>query len=403
MRNWSPYDPEHPNRHPNIYTYPTDNGEKFGTKRSYYDSQHKRRQFTKSGFDTWRKATSALKKFESDLALGKVGIATNNDMTMNQYWEIFYTRKTELKAWRSGTAKARRSDYNHWIKPRWGTTKLRAIKFRAYQQWIDDLIKTQDYARSTMRTINSLFQLIMNDAEKNEIIDRNRTHGVDIVGAKAPKNVNIEPADYKKFMQTAIKALSKYDLTMMYMASLGARREEVCGLQLRSFVPGIDEEGQYYEITYYVARTNLAPQGDDLKTENSYRKNYVRGQICDYIDFSIQHAKEICENNRIKPTPKTFLWLNARTGLPYHPANFNAKIFHPVRDASGVEARPHMLRHYFATQALQDGLPDMSVMHWLGHGSMTMTNAYTRPTKAGALNVIDGMAAKLFPTDDPEK
>ncbi|EPC73055.1 integrase family protein [Lacticaseibacillus paracasei subsp. paracasei Lpp71] len=264
-----------------------------------------------------------------------------------------------------------------------------------YQQFIDEKIKS-GLAQTTMRMLNSVMQIIMNDAEHNDIIRKNMLRGILINGAKPPKDVSITDEDYAKFMATAQKLLNKYQLTMLYLLTLGERREELAGLQFRSFKRGTTEGKPYYEITYYVGRTPQQPLGGPLKTPSSYRTNYVTGPIIDYIDYSLQYAKNILTRTHREIGPETFIYLNEKTGMPVHPSNINRNLFQRVKDATGIELRPHMLRHYFATQALQDGLPQMSVMHWLGHKNIDMTNDYTRPTREGSLKVINGMGPILF-------
>ena len=56
-----------------------------------------------------------------------------------------------------------------------------------------------------------------------------------------------------------------------------------------------------------------------------------------------------------------------------------------------------MLRHYFATQAMQTGEAESTIMHWLGHSDISMTASYTRATKEGALHLIDTLDEPLNP------
>ena len=66
---------------------------------------------------------------------------------------------------------------------------------------------------------------------------------------------------------------------------------------------------------------------------------------------------------------------------------------------------PHLLRHYFATQALNNpNVADVEVMHWLGHKNIQMTASYTRDTKDASMalyqnvqrdfKVLDGTKSK---------
>ena len=73
------------------------------------------------------------------------------------------------------------------------------------------------------------------------------------------------------------------------------------------------------------------------------------------------------------------------------PAYLNV-IFLKVSKACGIKIHPHKLRHYFATIAREEsGLSDISVMNWLGHSKIDMTNRYVRSNLATMLNLKPGI------------
>ncbi|MDN6635779.1 MAG: site-specific integrase [Lacticaseibacillus paracasei] len=381
--------------HPNVYRYETRRGTRYGIRRGFKNSVGKRDEYTRSGFTNWHDAEGELKRFEASLVTGGINPLTHRGVTLNAYFAALVKNREELGVWRPATVIQKKTYYRKHLQERFGNRPMSKISRSEYQQFIDEKIKS-GLAQTTMRTLNSVMQIIMNDAEHNDIIRKNMLRGILINGAKPPKDVSITDEDYAKFMATAQKLLNKYQLTMLYLLTLGERREELAGLQFRSFKRGTTEGKLYYEITYYVGRTPQQPLGGPLKTPSSYRTNYVTGPIIDYIDYSLQYAKNILTRTHREIGPETFIYLNEKTGMPVHPSNINRNLFQRVKEATGIELRPHMLRHYFATQALQDGLPQMSVMHWLGHKNIDMTNDYTRPTREGSLKVINGMGPILF-------
>lgn len=390
MRQWK----EVPH-HPNVYKYETRRGTRYGIRRGFKNSEGKRDEYTKSGFLSWRDADVVLKKFEATLATENTSPITHRSETLGHYFDVMKKRKVELGRWRINTALQHTYYFDKHLRPAFGNTPLMAISRADYQHFIDEKVKA-GYAKLTLRTLDQIMQNIMNTAEMNDIIDKNRLRGIGIEGAKKPKDESLSQADFKKFMHTAKQILSKYDMTMLYLLTLGERRSEALGLQFRSFHKGTDDIGDYYRIHFYVGRTLAEPLGGKLKTESSEREIYVHGTIVSYIDYMLQHAKEICEKTHRLYDDKTFVYLDERTGMPPSPGRVNIRVFNKVSKASGIKVHPHMLRHYFATQALEKGLPDMSVMHWLGHKNMKMTNDYTRPTAEGAKRVFQVMEGGLL-------
>lgn len=382
-------------RHPNIYEYDTAKGKRYRVRRTFKNSVGKRDEFSRSGIRTWRQADAVLKQFEATLSTNEINPLTHRGVTVGEYFDKMVKRREELGIWRESTIKSQQQYFNKHLRPVFGNTPLADVKRASYQQFIDGKVKA-GYAQTTVNTIDAVMQHIYFDAENNDIIDKNRLKGISIQGALKPRSQSLSVKDYDTFMKTAKTVLSKYQMTMLYLMTLGERRSELAGLQIRSFVKGIDDIGTYYAITFYVARTQYAPLGGPLKTPSANRTIYVRGEITKYIDYALTRTKEACLKSGRPFNEKTFLYLDERTGMPIFPGNINRILFQRVNDKAGVTVRPHMLRHYFATHAKENGLPDMAIMHWLGHKNVEMTNEYTRPTEEGAKKVFDGMSKDLF-------
>ncbi|MDN6334366.1 MAG: N-terminal phage integrase SAM-like domain-containing protein, partial [Lacticaseibacillus paracasei] len=264
--------------HPNVYRYETRRGTRYGIRRGFKNSVGKRDEYTRSGFTNWHDAEGELKRFEASLVTGGINPLTHRGVTLNAYFAALVKNREELGVWRPATVIQKKTYYRKHLQDRFGNRPMSKISRSEYQQFIDEKIKS-GLAQTTMRTLNSVMQIIMNDAEHNDIIRKNMLRGILINGAKPPKDVSITDEDYAKFMATAQKLLNKYQLTMLYLLTLGERREELAGLQFRSFKRGTTEGQPYYEITYYVGRTPQQPLGGPLKTPSSYRTNYVTGPI----------------------------------------------------------------------------------------------------------------------------
>lgn len=109
--------------------------------------------------------------------------------------------------------------------------------------------------------------------------------------------------------------------------------------------------------------------------------------MCHYV---IDESENLRRRNNLPISDDDFVYLNEDNGKPVHPTYPN-RMLKKVSKAYGIEVHPHLLRHYFATEATGSNLPSMDVMHWLGHKHVQMTEDYTRGTEAGMLHVMNGI------------
>lgn len=396
MRKWKPM-----KKHPNIYEYETRKGKRYGVRRGFMNSEHKSDEFTKSGFRTWRDADVVLKHFEDRLYLDEISPLTHRGETVDTYYQKLRTRKVKLNVWRKSTLQRHDDIYNRFFKPVFGNTPLESVSRGDYQKFIDKMVE-QNYSKSTIHTTDSVMQLIMNDAENYDVIMKNKLKHINIVGGKPARDLTLETKDYDLWLTTAKKVLNKYLFTMVYLLTLGERREELLGLKYSSFEFLQNKGHEICKITFDEARTASALDGGPLKNKASYRSIYVFGEIIPMIKFSIEKSKNIYDNYDQPITKNNFLFVNEGTGKPFFPDYAN-RVLKKVDKKCGIHINPHMLRHYFATKAKDQNLPDMAVMRWLGHANIQMTNSYTRPNETSLMNVFDATHTNDSNTKDGTK
>lgn len=103
-------------RHPNVYTYQTTRGKKYGIRRTYNDSLGKRQEYTKSGFNSWRDAEIILKQFEAKLSLNDIDVISARSITFGEYWETLRNHKISSNKWRINTVAQKDSYYKTGLK-----------------------------------------------------------------------------------------------------------------------------------------------------------------------------------------------------------------------------------------------------------------------------------------------
>lgn len=387
MRNWRPV-----SKHLNIYEYDTKSGKKYGVRRGFTDEKGKYNEFTKSGFRTWRDADIELKKFENALNTNSANPIIGERKTLDEVFNAVRDFRISAGIWKTGTAKNMTNYYKRYLSPVFGNQQIGKIDRLRYEKFLNDLGK-KNLAHTTIRTINSVMQSILNFAVTHDWLMKNRLQHPVMPDGRNAKNKTIEAQDYKKWLETAQSALSKYEFAIILLSTLGARRGEIMGLRMQD----LEFSGNNCAISWTINRTADEPLGTTLKTKSSYRTNVVSGLMVDNLRFLIRHAKEIKANHNAILNKTDFMLLNEDTGSPMHPYSLN-HFFNKVNRKSGLHFTPHMLRHYFATEGMSNPkVADVDIMHWLGHTNLSMTTDYTRLTKENSLNTYGTLEGKIIP------
>jgi integrase len=384
MRKWSPVD-----KHPNVFSYETKKGKRYGVRRSFTNASGTYEEFSRSGFVSWRDAESVLKRFEDDLVNGSITALTGSKIRLGDYFDKMSARKLKYHRWRDSTYDTNKRNFDNHIRPAFGTKRMADIKRNQWQAFLDKLAD-EGHAASFNRTIHRLMMTTLNAAVNEDVIDKNRLRDMDIHGTN-PKPVDISPEQYSLWMDTAERMLARYDLTLFMVLGLGLRRGELMGLRTTSITFKTAKGGrELAALKIDLQRNADYPNGGPLKNEPSYRTIWVDGDIVDNLHFAIKYADNIRMMNGIKPDgkiSKPWLWVS-RTGAGACYTYLDNKL-KDVNTATGLALRPHMFRHYFATEATMKSAPQSEIMHWLGHKNVQMTHDYTRPTEPGMLTVFD--------------
>lgn len=391
MPEWEPL-----KKYPNIYRYKV-TGErkyKYAVRKTYQLLGQNRKEFTRSGLESRADAVAILNKFNTDLYSNRVKIKQRANMTVQECYKELRELKFESGKWRKITKVTHDQTYKSHIKSYFGKKKLNQIDRPTYQKYLNNLAD-KGLSKSTILVINSLMQLIMNYAEYNDYIVKNRIKRIDLPEAKSAKSMTIEKEDYEKWLQTAKDILPDYYYAIIRLVTLGERRSEVLGLQYDSFeLLNTPDAKRRYKITFKTGR-NPVEEKSKLKTKAAYRSIVTSPEFSKYVDIIINESKKIRLSKQQSIKNDDFVVVTYRRGKPMTPAYLNV-IFLKVSKACGIKIHPHKLRHYFATIAREEsGLSDISVMNWLGHSKIDMTNRYVRSNLATMLNVSNELSHKI--------
>lgn len=391
MPKWEPL-----KKYPNIYRYKNKNDKKYkyGVRRTYQLPGQKRSEFTKSGLHSISDAKAVLDKFNADLYADKVKPKDKSNMTLVECYEEMKKLKLNSGKWRTTTAHMSDKYVKNFVKKDFANTKISKISRAEYQDYINSLAK-RGFSKAYIEDINGMFQTILNYAEYNDYIVKNKIQRIDIPHAKQAKSMTIEKEDYEKWFKTAKEILNPYYYSVIRLLTLGERRGELLGLRYESFEKITSPDNtKRYKVTFDRARNPVVKDGASLKTTSSYRYIIANKDMNDDIETVLRLSKKIRLRRGKTIKPDDYVVVSIRTGLPMTPVYVN-RLFLDVSKKCNIKIHPHKLRHYFATVALQSNINNISVMKWLGHAKPDMTNQYFRANESSILSVSDKISGKF--------
>ena len=378
----------HKTKYPNIFWYDTKKGKKYRVRRAYFELG-KKKEFDKSGYSTLAEARYALNEVEEKIKKNELGLLSHGTMTVDDYWEIYSNKKIEMKRWSEDSERGNMSLYRNHIQPTFGKIQMNKLERNQYELWIERKLK--EYRRDSVRTINTLFMALLNDAVLNGSLERNRLKNIGIGVSEIPKrNKKLTIEEYTKWMAAAKEVLTPFAYAWVYLTIYGFRRGEVAGLSLNS-IQSI-ENGQAV-LHVFDSRTLFKPNGKGgVKTQNSDRIVTLDKEGTRQLMLIIEEAKEIKKDFGKILHKNDFLMLNPQSGKTYHPTQLN-RWFDIVTDSIALDTKPspHIMRHFFAAQALMSGSNIGHVAAYLGHTQKYMTEQYAELEKEKSLSkgVVD--------------
>lgn len=346
-----------------------------------------------SGFKTIAHAKARLREIEESIDKSEIDYIRSHKLTVTEYYKEYANRKTMSHVWSIESRCNNDSLFRKHIEPIFGNMPLSKIKRDTYEIFINQ--KLEKLRRRSVQSIHIMFMALLNDAVYNGILERNRLQRVIIGSGTIPeKNKRISLKEYQQWMGIAEKILTKYEFSMIYLCVFGLRRGEVCGLRLSSI-----RYSDHPELaTLHIAdsrtqRTQKYGKGG-LKTSSSNRYIVLDKKGTEAIECIIHEAKEIKKDYGQILHQEDFLLLNPTTCNPFVPSQLN-RLFDKVSKSCNIKISPHMLRHFFATQAAIAGVPKEHAAAYLGHKNKTMTEYYTHIQNETATDVINIVSNRL--------
>lgn len=237
------------------------------------------------------------------------------------------------------------------ISPTFGTKRLNVIKPSDIQLWQNKLLETLKPRR--VRNIRATFNTILNDAMRDEIIDKNP-----IALVKTPKLDKVAVQSFSlKEVQTIITTASDEMKSFTALGFLtGMRSGELIGLKW--------EDVDFKKKEIHIKRAIKMGEVSTPKTKNSIRTIDILDNLLPYLQEQYKRTGEY----------KSYVFLNQENQHYYDIKRIRDTKWKRLLKECHLEYRTiYQMRHSFATIMIENKEDILWVSNMLGHTDASMT------------------------------
>ena len=368
-----------PTKYAGIFSYESKGMKLYGLKFS-----HKGTQVQKQGYTSLATARQARAEISTAIETGEY---FKKEYTLDEYFEIYANLKVKSGKWNKTTEKTLKQIYK-MIDDDLKKKKLEYISRQDIQMF--NIKLGEKYRSKTISAVLGLLSSTLEHAYQNEVLSRNRAKGIEPVKSSKPKfskELSLEDFNIiKKYIH------DHYDIMVQVafmLLSYGLRRGEL--LAIRKSV--ITFKDNVTKIHIDKSRTRLYPDGKCTKTGKE-RDIFITSDDTELLKKAIKLSKEYyMANKNISYTEEAWL-LVEQNGEPFYVEKMNT-IFIDIKKTTGINITPHILRHFFATQAQSSNINPRLIANFLGHTNVSMTDHYSHPTDEGGILVMEKVNQKI--------
>lgn len=330
------------------------------------DAQGNRRRRTKlirgQNTPTSRKrdAEPVLTKMLADADAQTV---TDSSATIGQLLEQWFVVRSRT-TWSPTTAANYRRIIDRRLTPKWGRVKLRDLRRSDLMAWHDELF-ADGVSLPTVRRFHGVLRAALSYAVERELLAANpaSSRGMLQTERRAPVTPP-SPEELVAVLALIDEGEPAFGAFVRVASWCGLRRSEMCGLQWGD----IDFPGGEVTVHQAVVQIGRRLHVKDTKT-HQVRRLSIGPILADVL--KAHRDRELDAGVEIRP--HGFVWSRATDGSePWTPDSVTAR-WSRARTKAGVTCRLHDLRHYMATQLLDQGETIPTVQARLGHSKASTT------------------------------
>ncbi|MFC6290627.1 site-specific integrase [Levilactobacillus angrenensis] len=358
----------------NVFSYETKKGTRWMFRYPFRDSFGKRHEKQERGFTTPIAAHKAELEAEVMVVNDEANQLLDSNTTVRQWTKHFLTmRRAE---WRPNYRQNMETAINRYILPLLGDRKLGKLTKMEYN-YLFIQPQLEHLKPSSVQANHRYFMVIMNAAEENEVITRNKLKGVRF--KKSERRKPFSEDDLARFNKQLRKEPAPQRIFFQLLESTGLRLSEGLGLEWRD----IDFKAK----TLSVQRARTAKGIGPTKTPSSVRTISIdESMLASLHKFMIQAKSDSLQMGN-KYTDKQFIFAFKHVSAHYY--------FQNIIESAGIESGRyviHSLRHTHATILMGAGVSPVDVANRLGHSDP----AITLRIYAHAIKGNDQKNAELF-------
>jgi integrase len=318
----------------------------------------------------WPDTVRGRKECEA-YAIGQEAIARDNGPQADARgltWGQWCERWLQLRRTESNTGRTDQARVRLYLEPRWGKVRLRDIRHRDVQVWVNDL-EDGDLSGSTVRQINYLLSASLKAAVRAGHIQANPCHLIELPPANGGKERFLTKSEFwyvHYWMEHPLHA----DAAVL-AAFTGMRFGELAGLHWNR----VDLERKLVTVaeTWEAVEHRIKPYPKSKKP-----------RVIPLADSAIDALISL-QPGRTGPCGQQHPPGSTRCTSPLvlageaGPLDYDrlARDWSTALALAGVEpARLHDLRHSCASWLVQDGVPLAMVQRIMGHSTITTTMRY---------------------------
>lgn len=309
------------------------------------------------------------------------GINASGNMTVKAWFEYWITT-IKGNSIRPNTIRNYKERFKHNIDRCIGNMLISEVKPMHCQNVLNQM--KDDYKTSTIYQTRITLYSMFSDAVENDVILKNPvTKSVKYNIGKEPKKVRaLTIEEQKKFLETA-KGTSNYN-QFAFLLQTGLRTGELIGLKWSD----IDFKRKVMHIERSVEYRHSV--GEWRIGEPKSKSGYRDVPLTEEAIFILKKQKEkLKEIKVINIQFKDFVFL-CRKGEPTKNSAYDTSLF-KLCDKAGIDRfSMHVLRHTYATRAIEGGIRPKTLQVILGHSNVGITmNLYVHVTEDEKLKEVE--------------